>query len=322
MTFFRNYLFFNDIETYIENTEKVEKDKTVDTKYNFCGEFLRDDTFRSIDNVVNICKQFVELYNKHSSLKFNRKGYPSYNRDCEYMNYWLNSKLNEKKNNNNPIPVNTFYTKLKAIHAKIDKNDLLKPKIHDINRNELKNLNLLYNLRNKYIKIYNWAISVIRETNEICSKNSEDFVKDYMVAVNYCFSYETAFCKLLCKLREEYNSLFNAHDMGTSCNAKETKLPTYYELYPSANISSIKIDNNRMSFPLLGPIIGLVFILTFFYRFTAIGPWVRNKVRSIFSRDSNKNANRNELFLQNFDKQNINSSPGIYNITYNSARNN
>ncbi|CAG9485488.1 unnamed protein product [Plasmodium vivax] len=319
MTCVINYLFFNDIETYIENTEKVEKDKTVDTKYNFCGEFLRDDTFRSIANVVDICKQFVALYNKHSSLMRNMTGSPSYKKDCEYMNYWLNSKLN---NNNNSITVKRFYTKLKTINAEFDKEDLLKLKIHDINKKELKNLNILYNLRQKYSKIYNWVTSQTEGNQHICKKSADDVFKDYMVAINDCSANESTFCKLLCNLRVDYNIAFDKYGGENECQAKEIRLQTYDEIYPSVRSSSIKIDRNTMSIPLLGPIIGLVFILTFFYRFTAIGPWLRNKVRSIFSRDSNKNANRNELFLQNFDKQNINARPGVYNITYNSARNN
>ncbi|CAI7722592.1 PIR protein [Plasmodium vivax] len=320
MNCINKYLFFNDIESYIDKTEDVEKDLTEDSKSNFCDKFSSDVSFHSIKNVVNICKQFVALYYKHNSLKHNMTQMPSYKSDCEYMNYWLNSKLNKK--NNKLITVNVFYTKLRAINAEFDKEDLLKLKIHDINKKELKNLNILYNLRQKYSKIYNWVTSQTEGNKDICTKNADDLFNDYMFAINDCSSNESTFCKLLCNLREEYNSLFKAHDMGSACKAKITELPTYDDIYPSVRSSSIKIDRSTMSIPLLGPIIGLVFILTFFYRFTAIGPWLRNKVRSIFSRGSNKNKTRNELMLQNFDNKNINSSPGIYNITYNSARNN
>ncbi|KMZ77053.1 hypothetical protein PVIIG_05234 [Plasmodium vivax India VII] len=258
------YLFFKYIVNYIENTENVENDHTAVANYDFCDDFSKDDNFRSIENVVDICKQFVALYDKHSSLKLNSKGSPSYKSDCEYMNYWLNSKLNN--NNNNSISVNRFYTKLKTINAEFDKEDLLKLKIHDINKKELKNLNILYNLRQKYSKIYNWVTSQTEGNKDICKKSADDVFKDYMVAINDCSSYESTFCKLLCNLREDYNSVFTIHDMNNSCKAKETILQTYDELYPSASSSSIRIDSNTMSIPLLGPIIGLVFILTFFYR--------------------------------------------------------
>ncbi|VUZ99347.1 PIR protein [Plasmodium vivax] len=320
MTCILKYLFFNDIVTYIDNTEDVEKDKPEASKYSFCNGFLTDSTFGSIANVVDICKQFVALYNKHSSLMRNMTGSPSYKRDCEYMNYWLNAKLNI--NNNNPIFVNKFYTKLRTLNDDFDKKGSLNGKIHDIDKNELEHLYLLYNLRQKYSKIYNWATLRRTENQHICKKSADDVFKDYMVAINDCSSSESIFCKLLCNLREEYNIVFDKYDGNNECKAQETKLQTYNELHPSANTPSIKMDSNTMSIPLLGPIIALVFILTSFYRFTAIGPWLRNKVRSIFSRDSNKNANRNELFLQNFDKQNINARPGVYNITYNSVRNN
>ncbi|CAI7722604.1 Plasmodium vivax Vir protein, putative [Plasmodium vivax] len=316
----KNYLFFNDIESYIEKTEEVENENTADANNEFCDKSISDDTLRSIANVVSICKQFVALYNKHSSVKNNNRGSPSYKKDCEYMNYWLNAKLN--KNNNNHISAKTFYTKLRTINTKFDAKDSLNDKIHDIDKNELKKLNLLYNLRHKYGKIYNWMTSQTRGSNDICSKNADDLFKDYMEVVNDCSSYESTFCKLLCNLREEYNMAFKTYDENNECNAMETKLQTYDEIHLSASTSSSKIDSNTMSIPLLGPTIGLVFILTFFYRFTPIGPWLRNKVRTTFSRGSNKNKNRNELLLQNFDNQNINSSPGTYKITYNSARNN
>ncbi|VUZ99360.1 PIR protein [Plasmodium vivax] len=319
MTCIINCLFFNYIDKYIENTEKIEKDHTAADNNEFCDKSLSDDTLRRIENVVTICKQFVALYNKHISLKNNLITMPSYNSDCEYMNYWLNTKLN---NNNNSITVNKFYAKLKTISGDFDKKGSLNGKIYDIDKGELEHLNVLYNLRQKYSKIYTWVTSRERENKPNCTKNADDLFNDYMFAINDCSSNESTFCKLLCNLREEYNIAFKTYDKNNECNAKKTKLQTYDEIYPSVISSSIKIDRNTMSIPLLGPIIALVFILTFFYRFTAIGPWLRNKVRTTFYRGSYKNTNRNELLLQNFDKQNINSSPGIYNITYNSARNN
>ncbi|KMZ91087.1 hypothetical protein PVMG_04859 [Plasmodium vivax Mauritania I] len=229
-------------------------------------DFSRDDIFSSIKNVVDICKQFVELYNKQISLKKYMPTNPSYSSDCEYMNYWLNSKLNNNNNNNNNISVKEFYKKLRTISTKFDEKELLKTKIHDINKDELKNLNLLYNLRHKYGKIYNWATLRRTENQHICKKSADDVFKDYMVAINDCSSSESIFCKLLCNLREEYNIVFDIYDRNNECKAQETKLQTYDELKNSARSSSIRIDSNTMSIPLLGPTIGLVFILTFFYR--------------------------------------------------------
>ncbi|SBT30936.1 PIR Superfamily Protein [Plasmodium ovale wallikeri] len=120
------------------------------------------------------------MYNSRST-RISTNDEPNY----EYINYSLNDKL-EKTKSNTSIKVEQFYLKLMKKDV-LDKSKKLNGKIHNIEKCDIDNMNILHNL---------------------CLNPSNEYIKEYEKAVSKCSNnLDTSFCIVPRKFREKYESL-------------------------------------------------------------------------------------------------------------------
>ncbi|KMZ95984.1 hypothetical protein PVNG_02833 [Plasmodium vivax North Korean] len=168
------YSIFNDVESYIKKANEAESKDVKHKLSKECSKFLNEYKYSNIKLYV-LCEQFKYIYNYFTSLKHKSKHYISYNKDCKYMNYWLNDKLKK------------FFNKIKEYDNNFDKDNYLLKKIYKLDDDVLENMRILYNLFHKYYKIHDILEGKAEIQEKSCLSYFVQCVNEYKNAKIKCF---------------------------------------------------------------------------------------------------------------------------------------
>ncbi|KMZ88571.1 hypothetical protein PVBG_04780 [Plasmodium vivax Brazil I] len=164
-----------------------------------------------MNDLGNICCKFKNLYD----LLFVSFGeYASRNNEnSEYINYWLNKELKNKQITN--MSAQVFYEKLITNDRFFDKQKkLIKNKIHDIEEEHLKKMNILYDL----YTIYNKIKITTYDDKQNCKLYSDKIVQKFTEAIeSYSTNKKDEFYKALKSFKKKYED-FNGNNNLRGCN--------------------------------------------------------------------------------------------------------
>ncbi|KMZ88530.1 hypothetical protein PVBG_06135, partial [Plasmodium vivax Brazil I] len=207
------YDFFEKIDRYIADGKSIEDIIDMDQSPTYCYSFTEIWGERSGNKEIakNICYRFVSLYKYLSEGKINYRDDPNYKKDCGFLNYWVNWKI-QKGEFKEDTTVSDFYDHIDGhVIPEIGYN-ISEGLIYDIDKDELNKMNNLFNLYEKYSKI-NYIIDneAGLDKQSLLSVSTECCI-DYIKASNICNpdnnNINSKFCEKLKNFESEYEKLY------------------------------------------------------------------------------------------------------------------
>ncbi|SBT55781.1 PIR Superfamily Protein [Plasmodium ovale wallikeri] len=251
-------------------------------------------------------------------------------RSYEYINYWLNDKL-EKIENNNLIKAKYFYERLINEDKNFDSGKILERNIHNIEKYNLDNMNILRNLYKFYDNIRNASYFICQSSCERCSNISNKCVDEYNQVISKCSNKEnTSFCKALRNFKEKYDNLRDNLEKSSNCkiqnlpeiliNKEELSLEDpsgEYELSGEITEES-GYSKGAILTGVLSTTFGISLLLLLLYKFTIYGPRLRvPKQRKKITWD---NLSEEALILSITEHEQLNSQNSEFNLKYHSLQ--
>ncbi|SBS91084.1 PIR Superfamily Protein [Plasmodium ovale curtisi] len=314
------YLFCLNSPYYEVILKYVEDNRSEVGKQEKCDDLSTSKKFSNNLHAKDICQEFKFLYKSFSEKpigKTNENGMLS-DYDCDYLNYWLNSKLRENVNDGS-INVKEFYEEIKSKDADFfSKHGELHNYLHIIDPYILKNMKLLLELYHTKQQILNIMLKEDYSINpeKLCPEYLQKCYSKYIEGMNKCLNRYDDFYKALKLFKMDYKYLIEeVTDKSGHCNISEHfRLPEYDPVLETAQrkITTIKI----MSAPLL-----LSFVIPLLYKYTPLGPFLRTKINMIKNSWMNSDEYESELSSLPTDIEDNTSDNGEYNIGYYSGTN-
>ncbi|SBT73079.1 Plasmodium variant antigen protein Cir/Yir/Bir/Plasmodium vivax Vir protein, putative [Plasmodium ovale] len=327
----KEYDFFKNINQYIEYDELAENNGTNDISdldYSFIINFDPD----KIGDLKKVCNKFIylvdELYRRNGGNTFNA------DYDFDYLNYWLNARLHAI--DPETICTKFFFQNLRSEYSGIHISSEMSSGIYDIQKNELKDMNILYKLH-KDFKELNDKIKERDSKQDVCMTYARNCVKGYQELKNKCTGNKAKFCDILTNFKNKYEKIdlckyslegktkkklpsleSNLGESEEDCESLEKK--------PGAKWKEDGLDEEDSKNPsdfdtqsiTIGSVatFGISFILFILYKVTSFGQFLRYRM------------NKNESVWENMDEEmnrsthtseyeQINSGNISYNISYN-----
>ncbi|CAG9474540.1 unnamed protein product [Plasmodium vivax] len=210
-----SYDFCNYLDHYIIK-ERSLPNELQSIRYTYGCIFISDDSFR-MNDLENLCGKFINLYDLIfvPFVEYSTRN----NENSEYMNYWLNKELNNKGISN--LSAQAFYQKLITNDKFFDKQEgLIKTKMHYIEEEHLKKMNILYDLYTIYYDIKNTSYNNV----EMCNSHSTKCFQKFTEAIQSCSPAKNdKYCEALKSFKNKYEQL-NENNKFPWCN-KEYILP-------------------------------------------------------------------------------------------------
>ncbi|SCA83574.1 VIR protein [Plasmodium vivax] len=303
-----SYKFFEDIDGYIEKSNAVENTDIDPEYFSACTSFSKnwETKLKNKETAKRICGKYIKLYESLYYLKNNLKTHSNYKIDCRFLNYWINSKLNNKVIDDN-ICVSTFYITLESHCSENFQHVLSSCEMYNINKDELDKITILYNLHNKRNEI-NTIINSQRDLersklNELSSECSTKYKKGLAM----CHNKDDKFCELLENFKKKYEELYPTVETKGHDYSKYFKRLSGYE------------NSNIISTAVTGSIVGLIPLMGILYKYTPMGQLLKpNKGKVTDGQIYNGNDKRN-ISLMDQESEESTFHQGTYNIKYQSA---
>ncbi|CAI7719886.1 hypothetical protein PVPAM_080010900 [Plasmodium vivax] len=282
-----SYNFFQNINTYTKNAEKVFSGNPPALSSNGCNSFSIE--YQSIDAEIakDICERFTKLYISLNPYKNNGECDPNNKNDCKFLNYWLNSKLRESKKYRN-VCVNEFYNNMERQCRDIIPVDKPLNFIYDINGDDLNEMNKLYKLHEHISIIQKILINKLEEEAKSLTLPNE-YLSSYREIRYNCTGNNSIFCESLENFKNFYEQLYNLAQVKG-------------EKYSKYVIKLTEGNNNIILTPLLCTVGGLIPLLGILYKFTPMGQLFRSKNKTFPKEYSN---NDDEQMSLHQDRYNI-----------------
>ncbi|SBS92542.1 PIR Superfamily Protein [Plasmodium ovale curtisi] len=312
-SFFSNFSYCEDMEDKLLNVGVNEK--------NCCDSFLKDSIFIHIPFPDIFCEQFNKLHNLLlKSTVGKKKSDTLENSDCAFMNYWINDKL-RGINSDNSISVNDFYKKLKTNNATIFKNEKLEKKLYNIEKQDLENMRVLYNLYNIKSKVSTaLAVDASPDVSASCLMYTNKCKKKYRDSIINCNDDCSDFYSALTDFKNKYKKdLSLNHDNSSSCKSEELFLLPHYEAVLKEHESIQIIKNTTLS--VLLPVFGVFIMLIFSDTITPFSKSVLEKIKRTKYMLCAERERCNELLSYTSDDDSCVFNEGEYNISYYTVRN-
>ncbi|SBT00646.1 PIR protein [Plasmodium ovale] len=328
-----NYEFLDYADIFIPYAEQVQNDLVENAHLKFCN-LSSKDNLENIDQLTNVCKKFDNiiklLFNDTSD---SASKYTSYS---EFMNYWLNNQF--KLINKNSTCVLYFFQTIMSKDNTNTKLREIKKKIRDIKYNELENLNILYNLYEKYHKIKN-TLESSHPDEQIYIKNATSCVEEFKKGEAKCSTGEKKFCSALSKFRDKYEKInlcsYDLKGWGkktlpqltsdskvsvADCEMSE-KLENGYDTHGSSKSSmetpSDPDTNVHSSLISASSVAGICLVSFIIYKFTSFGSWLSLKITGKNKIQHNLD-DENDQLLHRTEYEYMNIQNTAYNVAYNS----
>ncbi|SBT57958.1 PIR Superfamily Protein [Plasmodium ovale wallikeri] len=312
------FKFFDNFDVYKKWVDTIDGNSALSKVYIYCHNLNVEDTITKIQFPDKICEKFNFLYSNLFQVGETQKEV-SYNKNhCSFLNYWLNNELNGKDNNAS-ICVKDFYNKMKETDSNYFVKDLCGKDIYNLERYDIKNMNVLYNLYS--IKK---RISILEDTElsieGSCSQHVNECYNTYKKGIINCEENCFAFCNALQMFKRIYDAEFGllSRRLGPCKGEEIVVLPECKEVleeYQTERNKQIKNTTLTILIPTFG------FILTsIFFKFTPFGQFLGEKIRKKNILNTGY-ENENVLLSHLSDVENINSDDVEYNVGYYSSSN-
>ncbi|VVA00252.1 PIR protein, partial [Plasmodium vivax] len=247
-----NYVFFDNIESYIKYAEEAENTKIEGKVDKECGQFSKDwrSMFKTEEIAKNTCGHFMNLYKKFPSLKDNND--PNYEKDYSFLNYWINMKIYINKNNENTC-VQSFYRNIDAYVDQILTDYTSIVELYDIIKDDFNKINILYILYKNYYKLKS-GLSTILETNKTSLlPYSNECYDTYKIAETMLNDQDTTFNEKLTKFTSDYIKLYPKFE------EKEKEFNIYFKRLSDKQINIITTS-------VFGSLVGLIPFMGILYK--------------------------------------------------------
>ncbi|SBS90513.1 PIR Superfamily Protein [Plasmodium ovale curtisi] len=326
------YKFFEYIYDYI-NYEALLEQKEISNSFNLNYSFIESLNSEKVQELTAIANKLIYLNDLLFNTSDRKVSNDDYNHD--YLNFWLNQQINEIDSDS--FCKKSFYQYFKS-HNRTNVNLLkLNSKIHDIEENELKAMNALYNLYKNFSKL-NEKIKEINPKEEECIRYAKQCVEEYEKLKDKCNGVRTKFCNILTKFKNKYEEISLCQ--YNFINWRKEKLPSLTndsdELLLDCKPTGNSVDTETIQ-EHIGPVpnednsdiyvhnitagtvgtLGISFICFILYRFTSFGPWLHSRISKNENIIENLNEEMNHFsHTSEFEQRN---SDITYNIAYNSV---
>ncbi|SBT51791.1 PIR Superfamily Protein [Plasmodium ovale wallikeri] len=311
------YDFFDNFDDYDKFVDIPSVSFNIGGINKGCDSLNFDNNLTNISSQDNICKQFKFLHSKLFQDGDKQKE-ESYNKKhCSFLNYWINNKL-YGKDNNASICVKDFYDKMKETDSNFFVKDLCGNYVYNLEKYDLKNMNVLYNL----YSIKN-RISILRDRKTSIEGSCSQYVKEcydkYNEGIINCEDNCSAFCIALQLFKAKYDPELRVHSSGSGpCKGEEiVVLPDCNEVmeeYQTERNKQMKNTTLTILIPTFAFILALIFKFTPFGQFLGKKIWKKNIMNSDYEKE-------NVLLSHLSDVENINFDDGEYNVGYYSSSN-
>ncbi|SBS91130.1 PIR Superfamily Protein [Plasmodium ovale curtisi] len=315
-----NYRFFSEFEAYKSLIENVPISNTENEVRKTCDSLSSEHIFYQVPSSNKICKQFIHLYSRLSNTS--RHVNQSISLDdtvYSFMNYWINDTLSSS-NVDASVYIKELYTKLKgADKDKFFNVDFSVNKFNSMKLHDLENIKILIHLYNQMLQI-NSACSECHEKEECpsCLQKTREFNEIYKEVIINCFDgcsgIYSALELLKCKYNKEIIAYYNT--LPSLQFSKLDELKDYDFLLKEHKTKSFK---KILTFPILFPIFGLLFMLFFSNMLSPFRKFLLGEINMIRNRGIFQYV-PNKLLLRSSDHENTNFGYGDYNIGYYSVR--
>ncbi|KMZ88484.1 hypothetical protein PVBG_05442 [Plasmodium vivax Brazil I] len=256
------YEFFENIEDYIEKGNLAESTAISSKSKSECDIFMASDGSYFKDKTIakSICNEYINLGNSLHDLECISNSASDYKECSKFLNYWINFKLRKSIINED----NTFchvYNSLESQITSIVDFNIFSFFIHNINKDDMKKMNILYSLYENYRKLK----TIIEDTSQQNKRSllpfSTECCTDYIQAKYICNddnNKESKFCQKLKSFVSKYNNLYNKFD---------GKRPQF-----SDNLLKLEeCPNNKIiTTAVTGSIVGLIPLLGVLYKVTEL----------------------------------------------------
>ncbi|CAG9485500.1 unnamed protein product [Plasmodium vivax] len=310
-----NYDFFENVEAFIKYADGIKTTATESDVSADCTALLNG-MYSSGNRVIirNICEDFLKPY---KSLSTSQEVHQNYK---EFLNYWLNFRLDEDMHNEN-ICVHDFYDDMENYCERTLENSVSLYVIYDMEQGELDKMNILYNLYYNYYKIFKNG-NIVCDGKSSCSQFTNNCLKYYGDGIIKCPTIETDnFCRKLDQFRVNYEQLQKRTDISNNGYKPSDmeSLPTreqalYLQGSALQNLKNIVI----WAMYIMGPTVGLSVIFLYFYKYTSFGKRICSKINK--KKIICDSINQETYFLQcNLENDNISCRKRPYNVRYHSS---
>ncbi|KNA00965.1 variable surface protein Vir12 [Plasmodium vivax North Korean] len=201
-----NYDIFHFLDIYKEEEKSSpNKQKNVSNETTQCDKIKNYVTDEHI-KLQEICKDFILYFFNFPKTKFNSIYY------IDYLNYWLNEKLkNTKMSATNFIDIMDKILSYKF--SSYSQYKYFKNSVYDINRNILKEMNILHNLYDEHNKFLN-------KSKDKCRIYDNECLSKYVTKINECYHTKN---KRFYKALKKFLSIFNEKNRGNCDDKKPTE---------------------------------------------------------------------------------------------------
>ncbi|SBT53457.1 PIR Superfamily Protein [Plasmodium ovale wallikeri] len=312
------YSFFGNFDEYKNLVDTLDGNSALSKIYGYCNTLKGEGTLTKIQFADKICEKFNFLHSKLFQDGDTQK-VESYNKNyCSFLNYWLNNELNGNDNSAS-ICVKDFYDKMKKTGSNFFVKDLCGNDVYNLERYDLKNMNILYNLYRIRSRISNLE-DTETSIEKSCSQHVKECYEKYKEGIINCEDNCSAFGIAMQLFKTKYNrelSLFSS-TLGICKSEEIVLLPDYNDVleeYQTERNKQLKNTTLTILIPTFG------FILTsIFFKFTPFGQFLGKKIwkKNIMNSDYEK---ENVLLSHLSDVENINFDDGEYNVGYYSSSN-
>ncbi|SBT02005.1 PIR Superfamily Protein [Plasmodium ovale curtisi] len=289
--------------------EDVQKKKDVQNVKDACNSFSYEVClFDKLSDEEN-CKKFLHMF------KFLNEAYRSLdpkstitNEDLDFLNYWLNVKLKDKSSNAS-MCIDKFIETIKSQGENfISKEINLEEHLNVIDRDNLENMELLYDLYHTKQKIFDIMLKIDYSNNgkTLCPEYTEKCHKRYREGIDKCLNDYDDFYKALKKFKYYYKyGIEEETDKSGYCKSSEFFLLPEYDPVLERKQKKIMLIQN-----ITAPLI-----------YTPLGPFLRTKINTVKNKWMNSDDYGSELSSLPTDIEDNNSVNGEYNISYYSGTN-
>ncbi|VUZ99849.1 PIR protein [Plasmodium vivax] len=298
------YDFFNNIDKYITEAKNIENSIRDNTSDANCNNFSNQ--HKSLGNkekLKSLCNRFAIL---NKLLNANKKENHNH---CSFLNYWLNSELSQTWFSEDDC-ISFVYNGMESQLFSNPEYTSLNCKLHNINKDELNKMELLYNLYKNYGKL-----------NTIIDSQPEQNKQEILTLSTQCctdYNYVSYIC----------NPGNNNNHQNFCEKLNDFKLK-YEELYQKVDEKPSEISNNFIKLEecsntkiittaVTGTVVGLIPLLGVLYKFTPMGQVLRSKMGILNNDISNNDEEMIKMSLMEQENEPLKFQKGTYNIKYQS----
>ncbi|CAI7722649.1 hypothetical protein PVPAM_130015100 [Plasmodium vivax] len=235
----KEYKFFNGIEKYIKDAEKLDSHGDLTEFESSCNSASK--YHHAIDSKI-ICQKFQYLY-KLLSTKESSQTQSLDEKDYDFINFWLNYALKDFRSNDPGIVKKIFEDVLKN-GTKVKTDSQLLNKICYINDDIYNNMDIVFTLYYNYDKIYK-DNTVVCNDKESCEVYTKQCLEKYKQGIYQCPENDNVFCNKLHDLKNKYEERQDVRSPSGFKISEILMLPTYKDINPNGKSFRDKKNKKR-----------------------------------------------------------------------------